>query len=136
MDFTVQWTISADVESLVDSIVECKKGLANALKAKNPFNTRLKVVACDAYASPKLCELLNLSELCTLVDPDSDVEIVVDERHPIKQSEFSTPIAGFELFTLYNDEIIGDDRIRIIVLCEVGNDNVEIYYGNVELVSS
>ena len=65
MDAKVSWRISPDVDLLVGAIAECKKLLIACVKRRNPYCRSLKLLWCDVHASPKLVELLHVSDLWT-----------------------------------------------------------------------
>jgi hypothetical protein len=134
MDAKVQWKISPKVEQLIDTIVECKKQLVDIVKKRNPYNRQLKTIQCEVFASPKLVQLLNASDLWRDCSETNEEQ---KQRYPYYVHRTSKLVADFELFKLSEDEIVGDEAIRLIMAFSVSGQegDVEAFIGNVELVS-
>lgn len=132
MDARAQWSVSSEVETLVNAIAECKQGLIDCVKKRNPYNRYLKTVACDAYASPKLVELLSYSQLWKAATEKPEG----DEGDRRRQSRsVSELVADFELFKLHRDEVIGDETIRLVMTFETSSSAPETFYGTVDLLT-
>jgi hypothetical protein len=132
MDDEVVWKVSPKVETLVDALAECKKLLVERVKSRYPYNCNIKIRYCDAYASPKLCELLNVCK------PWKDYEETKEDfllRHFDMRPRSQNMVADFELFKLIKDTIIGDCDIRLVMEFTTGTGGWEKYYGNVKLVT-
>jgi hypothetical protein len=131
MDAKVQWKISAKVETLIESIVACRKELFNAVKVRNPGSRSLKLLFCDVHASPKLTELLQLSHLWK---DHKETAAEIDQRRA-NRPHSQEMVADIELFKLVKDTIIGDEQIRVVCEFGTGEGTWESFIGNVELVS-
>ena len=69
MDIVLNWEITEDVEKLVSTII----GVKNDLRLMcNEKWQGAKIECCDAYASKKVCQLLEASELWK---PSEDEEL-------------------------------------------------------------
>ena len=131
MDAKVEWKISAKVETLIESIVACRKELFAVVKVRHPGSRHLKLLYCDVHASPKLAELLHLSSLWKdHIESAAEVDLRRSAR-PHSQEM----VADFELFRLVKDTIIGDEQIRVVCEFGTGEGAWESFIGNVELVS-
>lgn len=130
MDASVKWEVSADVDSLIDKINECKKQLVTIVKSRHPYKRNLKTVQCDVYASPKVIELFQCSDTWKDASETPEQE---EEHYPYFRQKTSQMIANFEVFKLRRDSVIDDNNVRLIMAFDVGEDCVENYYGNVEL---
>jgi hypothetical protein len=132
MDVTVQWRVSADVEKLVEAIVECRKLLIDVPKQKYNL-TRVGVLECDVFAGDKVVELLQLSELCVpCADTEEDLK-VPESRRPRKTSFL---VADFTLFKLHRLPVMGEDHVRMVLDADVGDGCNFLFYGNVKLVTT
>lgn len=132
MDVKVSWKISPKVETLIDAIVECKKQLTDIVKVRYPYSRSTKLRYCDAFASPKVCELLSSSKLwrdCKATKDDLDARRLEQLPHCDEH------VADFELFRLVKNKIIGDENVRLVIEFETGDGSWETFFGNVELVS-
>jgi len=129
MDTHVQWAISADVEGLVKVITDCRKQLIDIAKRKHN-KSRVTVVACDAYADPKVVELLRLSEAWIGADP---LPAVINKRTGEEQVELSERVATFDSFQLHTHPIMGERDIRLIMELGVGDDRDQLFFGNIAL---
>jgi hypothetical protein len=132
MDSKLTWKISPKVETLVDTIVACRKEMFDAVKQRNPYSRNLKLRFCDIHASPKLCELLSTSPTWRdCKETKEDAELRRSERRPHSQEM----VADFELFKVIKDTIIGDEDIRVCVEFDTSGDCWESFFGNVKLVT-
>lgn len=131
MDATVQWQISSQVETLVESIVKCKQELVTAAFSKYGMHTKL--LTCDAYASVKMLELLQLSELwvpCMDMSPE-DLRVPTYRR----QKKATEHVADFTVFQLHRMDVLGEASIRVLATFEIADSAAEqLWYGNVEIV--
>jgi len=130
MDAVVQWKISPKVETLVDAIISCKKELTEAVKKRYFASRSLKQLYCDVHVSPKLIELLQISELW------KDHEETANEsevRHG-KRTHSQEMVADFGVFNVIRDTIIGDEAIRVVAEFTTGEGNWETFFGTVYLV--
>jgi len=131
MDVKLKWKISSDVESLVETIVECRRLLVAGCAARNKSKTNL--LSCDAFAGHKLIELLQLSEMWSpcVEFTEEDLRTAPSRR----QKKTTTLMANFSLFKLHCMEVLGEEAIRVVVECS-SDDSVVVqtYYGNVEII--
>jgi len=132
MDAKVTWKISPKVETLVDTIVECRKLLFDGVKQRHPYSRSIKLRYCDVHASPKLCELLSTSQLWR---DSKETKEDFESRRVDKRPHSQVLVADFELFKVVEDTIVGNEDIRLVIEFETGAGEWESYYGNVELVS-
>lgn len=132
MDAKGTWKISSKVDGLIDAIVACRKQLIDGVKQRHPYNRNTKIRYCDAHASPKVCQLLEASSLwkeCT--ETKADFEARRADKRPHSQKM----VADCEMFKVVEDDIIGDENVRLVMEFEISKDEWESYYGNVELVT-
>lgn len=132
MDARETWKISSKVDSLVEAIVACRKQLINHVKTRNPYNRNTKIRYCDVHASPKVCQLLSVSQMWRdYSETKDDFEIRRHDKRPHSQKM----VADFELFKVVEDNVVGDDDVRIAMEFEVNKEEWESCYGNVALVT-
>jgi len=130
MDATTQWKISSKVESLVDSIVECKKLLSEGIKKRYLGSRTLKLLYCNAHASPKLVEFLQISDLWK---DHEETAAEVEMRRSARPHSQET-VGDFGVFNVVRDAIIGDEAIRVVAEYATGEGNWETFFGTVYLV--
>ena len=132
MDANVQWKVSDDVETIVAAITSCKRQLIECVKKRRPYKRNLKTIQCEAFASPKLVQLLQLSDVWRA---SSETVEEQDKRYPYYRYHTSKLVADFEQFKLHEDEIVGDASIRVMMAFDCGEDDIESFVGNVEIVT-
>ncbi len=133
MDARVQWQLSDDVTGLVDAINQCAAQLLTAALQK--LGKRVERVSCDAYTSPKVVELLKLSDGWRDVEPlANDVNLRTGDV--IRRSSIRRGIID-NAFYVHTDDIMTDHTVRIIVWSTPGRmqDREQIWYGSVELIN-
>lgn len=132
MDAKVQWKISSNVDSLVDTIAKCKQELVTGAFSKNGMGSRL--LTCDVYAGPKLLELLMLSELWTPVCEMTEEDLIIPaHRRPKKTTEL---VADFTIFKLHRMDVLGESAIRVVAAFSIpGSSAEQTWYGNVKIVN-
>lgn len=131
MDAKVQWKISPKVDTLVEAIVKCKQELVTAAFSKHGMHTKL--LTCDAYASSKMLELLELSELWTVCTEITEEDIKVPLHR--RQKKSTELVADFTLFRLHRMDVLGEDAIRVVAVFQVPDSAADTsWYGNVEIV--
>lgn len=118
MDAEVTWTVSEDFNGLLEAILNCKRELTKLCFAK--FGSA-KIMEYKVCAPQKVCELLLLSENCTL----------------IKGKQFDSycykALADFEHFRLFKTKMHGESVIRLEALFDIGEGVGKHWYGDVVL---
>lgn len=132
MDSTFEWTISDDVEGLVEAITACKQDLVDGSREKNGASSKL--LTCDVYVDTKLLELLALSKSylpCVEVDEES-VRVPIYRR----KKKMSELVADFSVFRLHRSDVIGKAQARVVATFEVKDSSApQMCFGTVRLVS-
>jgi hypothetical protein len=131
MDAKTQWKISSKVNTLVDAIVACRKELIDGVKKRCPFSRNVKLAYCDVHASPKLSEMLSLSD----VWKDHTETLAETEKRQTERPYSQETVADCGLFNVVKDTIIGDEAIRVVAQFDTGEGTWECMYGTVELVT-
>lgn len=121
MDSIVKWRPSEDIESLVNSILECKKDLTKFCFSKYGS---AKIIDFNVFASSKVCDFLMMSELSK---PASKEDGVVN-------TEWQKYVANFELFKLHKYKHVDNETIRVITSFDVDEGAYKIWYGDVIFV--
>ena len=118
MDTQVEWKVSDDVNSLIETILGCKRDLTKCCFAK--FGAA-RIVEYKVCAPNKLCDFLLLAEGHeTTKDKSSD-----SHCHKI--------VAQFEHFKLFKTKMFGDSTIRIEAIFDIGEGMGKFWYGNITL---
>ena len=118
MDSIIKWNVTDDVNSLVESILSCKKELTKLCFSKCGS---AKSSRFDVFASAKICEFLMISE---------------DHSQPEDSSRddyYKKHLARFKQFDLYRLNCIDDETIRVLVYFDVGENFDHQWYGNILL---
>lgn len=118
MDSIVSWEPSEDVDSLVKSILECKKELT---KACFSMYGSARIKDFKVLASAKICKFLMISEMSKGLEQKITEEGV----------DWMTLISDFGVFNLFEYKHIDNETIRILATFEVGQDSTKLWYGNV-----
>lgn len=119
MDAEISWIVSGEVNSLIETIINCRKELIKQCFTK--FGSA-KIQECKISAPQKICDFLLLSEGHKIINDKSRNTCC----HKI--------VADFEQFSLYKTKIFGDTTIRLTAKFDV-NEGVEKYwYGTISLI--
>lgn len=131
MDVKARWRISADVEALVEVILQCRKQLITECMRKHGMKTRL--LSCDVYAGDKLIEMLSLSKRwrACMEMTEEDLRIPPSRR----QKRTTTLLADFTDFKLHRMPVLGETDVRVLASFDVGDEADQAWYGNVELIA-
>jgi len=130
MDAKVQWQVNSDVNTLVDSITKCKQELVTSCFCKHGMSSKL--VKCDVFASDKMLELLQLSELWTpcIEMTEEDVTVPLNRR----QKKTTMLVADFGSFKLHRMKILKEARLRVVVTMQAEAESAEqLWFGDVEI---
>lgn len=130
MDVKLDWTISDDVETLVDSIIDCRKQLIKDCVFKHGMRSR--VLDCDAYASGKIIELLRLSTRWVECLDDLEEDLTVPTWR--RQKKHTELVADFSSFRLHVSPVMGSD-IRVVMSFDVGDAAMQTWFGTVTSVT-
>ena len=117
MDATIKCEVTEDVNSLVTSILDCKKVLTKECFSKYGS---AKSILFEAFASSKVCDFLSISEDFSSIS--EEIEVTSNKKH----------IGSFKQFELYHLHCLNEETVRVVVTFEIdGHPNQ--WYGNVLL---
>lgn len=118
MDIEHSWSLSDDIDSLIDVVFNCKKDLVKMCFVK--FGAA-KISEFGVYASEKVCKLILAYK--TAQKPHDD----------IVSTPYSTCVGNFENFNLFNCKIIDDKNIRIMIKFDTGEGTLKSWYANIKV---
>ena len=128
MDVKLEWKVSSDVDDLVKIVLKCRQELTNVCFS---MNGAAKVLSTDVYAFGKVIELFKLSDMWK--DASDAVSDEPDAKGRVHWQS-TLLVADFGSFKLHSSEVMGEDKVRIVMVFDV-NSGVDLtMYGNVDLV--
>lgn len=116
MDVTLEWKESDDPDSLVRTILECKKELT---KACFSMHSAARIHQFDVLASKQICDFLT-----TVGSHDKP-------KDKTRDTTWMKSVCDFKQFKLFNFKHVGNKTIRVLALFDVGVPIMKQWYGNV-----
>jgi hypothetical protein len=118
MDSQVEWKVSDDVDSLIETVLNCKRELTKCCFAK--FGAA-RIVDYKVSAPQKICDFL----------------LLADGHKPTKDKSHDSHchkiVTQFDQFNLFKTKMFGDSTIRVEAIFDIGEGMGKFWYGNITL---